>query len=63
MKHKPDLRDYGILVYIGPVENDKQEYWVTYAGLAHCQGKTGLPVGTLGKRHGHNFHAAVPGIQ
>jgi len=58
MKSSHNLDDYAVLMYIGPVEDDKQEYWITYGGHAHCQPRTGLLPGTLGKRHrGRNFRA------
>ena len=50
MKHKINLDDYAVLIYIGhhgPLS--KREYWITYSGHAHSQAGTGLPAGTLGK--------------
>jgi len=55
MERKINLDDYAVLMEIGPVKNDKQEYWITYGGHAHCQPRTGLPAGTFGRRRGKNF--------
>lgn len=54
-----DLDHYAVLMYVDPAYGAKAEYWITYAGHAHSQPLTSLPVGTLGHRHhGHNFSAA-----
>jgi hypothetical protein len=59
MRQKYNLDNYAVLMYVGPVKDDKQEYWITYGGHAHSQSLTGLSPGTLGKRktHGRRFRA------
>ena len=48
--------DYAVLMYVGrPEMGDKQEYWVTFGGHAHCQPLSGSRIGPLGHRVGAEF--------